>query len=175
MRPPSWVELHGAVLPELTARWVDAAPGRCNPALLDAASARVRELLVGGTVVNGGGARRLGEGDVAVVAPHVDQAAALAARLADAPGVFVGTVNQAQGLEREAVVVLHPLAGQREVLGFGLDPARLCVALSRHRSHVTVVTDTATWGVLGRVCAADAGDAAARLQGEVLARLRVGV
>ena len=67
-----------------------------------------------------------------------------AARLADLPGVLIGTANQAQGLERDAVVVIHPLAGYREAPAFATDPGRLCVALSRHRAHATIVVDVDT-------------------------------
>lgn len=84
------------------------------------------------------------------------------------PGVPLGTVNQAQGLEREAVVVVHPLAGYRDAPGFATDPGRLCVALSRHRAHLTVITDPATPAVLNRACAADPHDRAAAVQREVL-------
>ena len=71
----------------------------------------MRELLSGGLVVDGdvvgdgdGHERPLQPNDVAVITPHVEQAGAVAARLADLPGVLIGTANQAQGLEREAVV-----------------------------------------------------------------------
>ncbi len=82
--------------------------------------------------------------DLAVVTPHVHQAALVAAHLADLPGVLVGTANAAQGLERHAVVALHPLAGYHESPTFALDSGRLCVTLSRHRSHLTVITDART-------------------------------
>jgi hypothetical protein len=53
-----------------------------------------------------------------------------------------------QGLEREAVIVVHPLAGYRDTPPFALDPGRLCVTLSRHRAHATVLVDTSTDTVL---------------------------
>ena len=59
---------------------------------------------------------------------------AMAARLADLPGVLIGTANQAQGLEREAVVVIHPLAGYREAPSFATDPdgyAARCLGIVR--------------------------------------------
>ena len=43
------------------------------------------------------GERLLEPHDVAVITPHVEQASAVAARLADLPGVLIGTANQAQG------------------------------------------------------------------------------
>src|SRR6266446_6513086 len=58
----------------------------------------VRELLSGGLVVDGGVVgdgdwheRPLQPNDVAVITPHVEQAGAVAARLADLPGVLIGT------------------------------------------------------------------------------------
>jgi hypothetical protein len=34
------------------------------------------------------------------------------------------------------------LAGYREALAFATDTGRLCVALSRHRAHATVIVDS---------------------------------
>ena len=48
-------------------------------------------------------------GYVAVITPHVEQASAIGARLADLPGALIGTANQAQGLEREAGCFVPPL------------------------------------------------------------------
>ena len=87
--------------------------------------------------------------DLAVVCAHVTQAAAVRATLADHPGVLVGTANQLQGLERHAVVVMHPLAGYRDgTAGFSADTGRACVMLSRHRAHLSVVLDDRTRDVL---------------------------
>ena len=82
--------------------------------------------------------------DIAVVVPHVAQAGAVRALLADMPDVLVGTVNALQGLERPAVVALHPMAGYRSAESFALDAGRMCVTLSRHRAHLTILTDPAT-------------------------------
>jgi ATP-dependent exoDNAse (exonuclease V) beta subunit len=72
-------------------------------------AARVRELLDGGRIVEAKGTvRNLQPEDIAVLTPHFDQASAVAARLADLPGVRIGTANQVQGIERGAVVVVHP-------------------------------------------------------------------
>jgi hypothetical protein len=75
------------------------------------------------------------------VAPHVSQVSAIRALLAHMPDVLTGTANQMQGLERPAVVTLHPLAGYREPGGFSADPGSACVMLTRHRAHLTVITD----------------------------------
>jgi hypothetical protein len=72
--------------------------------------------------------------------------------------VLVSTANAAQGLEREAVVVLHPLAGYRTTPDFATDPGRLCVALSRHRCHASVIYDPATPDVLARARREDSRD-----------------
>jgi hypothetical protein len=107
----------------------------------------------------------------AVITPHVEQAAAVAARLSDLPGVLIGTANQAQGTEREAVVVIHPLAGYREAPAFAVDTGRLCVALSRHRAHATVIVDNDTDLVLRHAQAADPRDTALTVQRSVLSAL----
>ena len=148
-RPPRHLVLAGRVLPELSAQPVTALAGPGDASLATTAAGRARDLLELGSVVDEHGhERRLRPEDLAIITPHVEQASAIAARLADLPGVLIGTANQAQGLEREAVVVIHPLAGYREAPAFAVDTGRLCVALSRHRAHVTVVLDVATEAVL---------------------------
>jgi hypothetical protein len=117
-----------------------------------AAADRARELLTA-TITDDGQTRAASATDLAVIAPHVDQATMLAAALADVPGIFVGTTNQAQGLERALVVAIHPLAGYASVPEFAADPGRLCVALSRHRTHLTVITDPQTPAVLAAASA----------------------
>src|SRR5262249_40463331 len=99
----------------------------------------------------------------------------VAARLADFPGVLIGTANQAQGLEREVVVVIHPLAGYRELPAFATDHGRLCVALSRHRAHATVIVDRDSELVLRHARAADPHDPRVTVQSHVLAVLRASI
>ena len=108
---------------------------------------------------------------MAVITPHVEQASAVAARLADAPRVLVGTANQVQGLERDAVVVIHPLAGYRESPPFATDSGRLCVALSRHRAHATVIVDRDTDLILRHALSDDPHNAALTIQHKVLTGL----
>ena len=147
-----------------------AGPG--DPSLASAAAARVRELLSGGVVVDDDGkSRPLEPQEVAVITPHVEQASAVAARLSDLPGVLIGTANQAQGTEREAVVVIHPLAGYREAPPFATDPGRLCVALSRHRAHATIVVDTNTDAVLRHARTEAPNESALAIQRYVLSAL----
>ncbi len=138
----------GAVLPEMTALSVPVQYGPTDPGLLDAVAQRVRELVGHNYRVGGSGAVPMSGSDVAVVVPHVAQAGALRALLADVPGLLIGTANSVQGLERPAVVAVHPLAGYREAEPFALDPGRLCVTLSRHRAHLSVLCDPHTERVL---------------------------
>ena len=86
---------------------------------------------------------------------HVAQAGAVRALLADMPDVLVGTVNALQGLERPAVVALHPMAGYRRAESFALDAGRMCVTLSHHRAHLTILTDPATAPLLDAAAAHD--------------------
>jgi hypothetical protein len=172
-RPPRHIEFDGDALPELSTRFVTPLAGPGDPILATAAADRVRELLTAGFVVDEhGNPQPLEPHAVAVITPHVEQASAVAARLADVPGVLIGTANQAQGLEREAVVVIHPLAGYREAPTFATDPGRLCVALSRHRAHATIVVDTSTDTVLQHAQAEAPSDSALAIQRYVLRELR---
>lgn len=137
----------GAPLREVTTHAVPvtAGPGDRN---LTGTCADLARTLLDTTLTTTEGTRPVEPRDLAVVAAHVTQAAAVRALLADLPDVLVGTANQLQGMERPAAVVLHPLAGYRDPNAFGTDLGRACVMLSRHRAHLTVVTDTATPDVL---------------------------
>ncbi|RAV04240.1 helicase [Mycolicibacter senuensis] len=143
-RPAEHVSLDGAALPEFSHRVLTAADGPTSASVAVAAVDRVRDLLAGGTLTTSAGTRQLTDDDVAVVVPHVAQAAAIRAMLADHPGVLCGTANALQGLERAAVVAVHPMVGKRTPDPFSIDAARLCVMLSRHRCHLTVLADAHT-------------------------------
>jgi hypothetical protein len=171
-RPPRHIQLDGATLPELSVRLVTPPSGPGDPSIATAAADRGRELLSAGFVVDDHAhVRRLEPSQVAVITPHVEQASAVAARLADVPGVLIGTANQAQGLEREAVVVIHPLDGYREAPHFATDLGRLCVALSRHRAHATIVVDGNTDAVLRHAQSEAPKDTALAIQRHVLSAL----
>ncbi|GCE42603.1 hypothetical protein Rhow_006732 [Rhodococcus wratislaviensis] len=147
-RPPEHLtDADGVVLPELAHRPVTVCGGPSDPVLVTACAQRARELL-DTVLVTAQDQRPMTAADIAVVVPHVSQAAAIRALLSDHPDVLVGTANSLQGLERAAVVVLHPLAGYRTAAPFGLDPGRACVMLSRHRAHMSVVIDDASAAVL---------------------------
>lgn len=137
----------GTVLPEIVSRPTEARNGPTDPALLTALAERAREL-TWHDYRRGGVCEPLSAHDIAVVVPHVAQAGAVRAMLADMPDVLVGTVNALQGLERPAVVALHPMAGYRSAEPFALDAGRMCVTLSRHRAHLTILTDPATDALL---------------------------
>jgi len=142
------------VLPEIVARPTEARNGPTDPALLTALAERVREL-TGHDYRRGGRCEALTAQDIAVVVPHVAQAGAVRALLAGMPDVLVGTVNALQGLERPAVVALHPMAGYRRAESFALDAGRMCVTLSHHRAHLTILTDPATAPLLDAAAAHD--------------------
>lgn len=162
-RPPEHVAVGGAVLPELSHRLVRVANGATDAALIGAAVARVRDLLGTAEVTTAAGTRPLADEDVAVVVPHVPQAAAVRAMLSAYPGVLVGTADALQGLERHAVVAVHPLAGKRTADEFSVQPGRLCVMLSRHRAHLSVLIDDQTAAVLAAADGDGVGQARAVL------------
>jgi hypothetical protein len=175
VRPPMHVLLDGAPLPELSIREVQPLAGPGDPILPEVAAARVAELLENGEIVDQqGNTRSLTAADVAVITPHVEQASAVVARLSGYPGVLIGTANQTQGLEREAVVVIHPLAGYREAPAFATDPGRLCVALSRHRAHATIVLDADTDTVLRHAQADAPQHSVLTMQRRLLSSLHTG-
>ncbi|MFN2504441.1 MAG: AAA domain-containing protein, partial [Acidimicrobiales bacterium] len=135
--------------PEVALRSVVSHGGADDPALADAVAARVREVL-GGVVRDADGDERpLGQSDVAVICAHVSQVTAVQARLgSEFPGVMIDTTERHQGLEHEVVVLWLPLAGARGLSAFALDTGRLCVGLSRHRCHLSIVTRHDTRAVL---------------------------
>ena len=148
-----------------------ATGGTADPHVILAATQTVRDLVTGAAVATPDGTRLIEAADVAVIAPHVEQAALAAAGLADLPDVFVGTINQAQGLQREAVVAIHPLLGHDVEESFALDLGRLCVALSRHRAHVSVVSDERSPDLLTAALAEHPQSARIAVQGQLLSRL----
>lgn len=144
----------GSVVPELTSEGISPRSGH-DRLIAHTAAARVRELLTT-SILDATGARALTPADVAVVTPHVHQAAQVSALLADlGPEVMIGTANSLQGSERPAVVVIHPMTGAVEATEFNLDPGRACVALSRHRAHASLIYDTRTPHVLAQARTAD--------------------
>jgi hypothetical protein len=148
-RPDEHVAGPGGPLPEIAHRIVRVTRGYSDPALARACAARAGELLAGHHVVTPDGTRPLTAADIAVVTAHVSQASAVRALLAGT-GVAAGTANQLQGQEYPAVIALHPLAGYRDAgTEFATQPGRACVALSRHRSHLTVIIDPRAAGVPG--------------------------
>lgn len=146
-RPPEHLIEANRELPEVSAYQVAGVSGPTDPRLLSACADQTRALLRT-TRVHPEGTHPLTSADLAVVVAHVSQAAAVRAMLSDLPDLLVGTANQMQGMERPATVVLHPLAGYRDVGTFGADPGRACVMFSRHRAHMTVITDSATPALL---------------------------
>lgn len=147
-RPPEHLTSDtGTDLPEIAHQQVTVTAGPGDPALVTACATRARALLTT-TVNTAEGTRPLGAADLAVVCAHVTQAAAVRATLAEHPDLLVGTANQLQGLERPAVIVMHPLAGYRDTNGFTADTGRACVMLSRHRAHLTVILDDHTHHLL---------------------------
>lgn len=147
-RPPEHITLNDQPVPEVETLLVPAPGGPGDTTLLTALADRARTLIETGTLTTADGTRPMTADDLAVVLPHVSQAAAVRAMLADHPAALVGTANALQGMERPAAVALHPLAGYRNATTFGTDPGRACVMLSRHRAHLSVVADPATTTVL---------------------------
>lgn len=158
----------GCALAEIVGIRVPTRHGPTDPDMLAAVADRVRELL--GYRYRRAGQRAVLTGDdIAVVTPHVAQAGAVRALLADVDGLLIGTSNSVQGLERPAVVALHPMVGYRSVESFAVDPGRACVTLSRHRAHLSLLIDPATEPLLSA-----SSDPLAIRAGMVLSALNTG-
>ena len=107
------------------------------------AAAVARRLLErGATVVTEDGERALEPKDIGLAASH----RVMNTRMLDAlgelaeEGVRVDTPERWQGLEREVMIVVHPLSGVVRPSAFDLSTGRLCVMASRHRVGLVMVT-----------------------------------
>lgn len=110
--------------------------GEEDPELAGAIVDLIAQLVIVGDahVREGSGVRPLDADRIGVVCAHVSQVAAVQERLPlPLRGVLVETADRFQGLERDVVLVHHPLSGRAAADPFHLDPGRLCVMLSRHR------------------------------------------
>jgi AAA domain len=96
----------------------------------------------GATIVTEDGERALEPGDIGLAASHrVMNTRMLDAlgKLAEA-GVRVDTPERWQGLERQVMIVIHPLSGVVRPSAFDLSTGRLCVMTSRHRVGLVILT-----------------------------------
>jgi superfamily I DNA and/or RNA helicase len=87
--------------------------------------------------------------ELAVIAPYSAQAAELRERAACLPelaGVEIDTVDAFQGREKEAVLVSLTRSNPEGTVGFLADLRRMNVAITRAKSHLFVVGDSATLG-----------------------------
>jgi len=99
-----------------------------------------RLIRLGASVIDDRREHRLGPDRVGVVCAHVSQVHAVQERLPrELAGVLVETSDRFQGLERDVMIVHHPLSGRVDASDFHLDAGRLCVMLSRHRVACFIV------------------------------------
>ncbi len=104
-----------------------------------------------GRVVEDGHERLLRPSDVGVVCAHVSQVTAVTERMPpELSDILVETADRYQGLERDVMVVHHPLSGRADASEFHMDVGRLCVMLTRHRVACFVVSRGGVEGVLQR-------------------------
>ena len=96
----------------------------------------------GRTVVTEDGARPLAPEDIGLSATHRVMNTRMLDALGDlaGQGVRVDTPERWQGLEREVMIVVHPLSGVVRPSAFDLSTGRLCVMASRHRVGLVMVT-----------------------------------
>lgn len=96
-------------------------------------------------------------GQIGVVCGHRSQVSAIQERISrlqehfpslDLADILVETSDRFQGLERQVMLVHHPLSGRISAQDFHLDSGRLCVMLSRHRVACFIF---GRQGMLGRL------------------------
>jgi ATP-dependent RNA/DNA helicase IGHMBP2 len=91
-------------------------------------------------------ARGLCAGELAVITPYVAQVRLLRAALRDAidAGLEIDTVDGFQGREKEAIIVDLVRSNDEGAIGFLADIRRTHVAITRARSFLLIVGDSAT-------------------------------
>jgi len=85
--------------------------------------------------------KKLEPGDIGVAASHRVMVQAVLSSLPEKlrVAVKVDTAERWQGLERELMVVVHPLSSMENPGEFDLETGRLCVMASRHQSGLIVI------------------------------------
>jgi superfamily I DNA and/or RNA helicase len=111
-------------------------PSTSNPAQAERTAREVRRVL----------SRGLTAERIAVITPYLAQARALRDALRDAvaQGLEIGTVDGFQGREKEAVIVDLVRSNDDGEVGFLADTRRMNVAITRARSFLLVIGDSAT-------------------------------
>jgi superfamily I DNA and/or RNA helicase len=111
-------------------------PSTSNPGQAERTAREVRRLL----------SRGLAAERIAVITPYLAQARGLRDLLRDAvaQGLEIGTVDGFQGREKEAVIVDLVRSNDDGEVGFLADTRRMNVAITRARSFLLVIGDSAT-------------------------------
>ena len=116
--------------------------GRCDEELAAVIVSLIEVLFARGVQIRdeNGATMPLSPSMIGVVCAHVAQVSAVVKRLPVQSGILVETADRFQGLERQIMIVYHPLSGQLNMDEFHLDAGRFCVMLSRHRIACFLVT-----------------------------------
>lgn len=133
-RAAAGISLSGVILPE-------AAPLTADPEVARWIAAGVMRAHEGDLTMEGpSGTNQVTPERIGVVCATKSQVRAVKALLPPtvAASVLVETANRYQGLERDLILIWHPLTGRPRTSGFYFDAGRLCVMLSRHRGACVV-------------------------------------
>ena len=114
--------------------------GKDDPLLSAKAAHMAQGILAAGEIETADGVRRVEGKDIGIVCSYVRQVPQVQAVLGPELGdVFVETANRWQGLERDVIIVIHPLSGQAEPSNFDMEAGRLCVMTSRHQAMCVLI------------------------------------
>lgn len=119
--------------------------GQVDDSLAGSIKELIDDVLNGGQIVDSKGSRVVLPEDIGVVVAHRTQESAVKRKIAGTyPEISVDTSERWQGLERDVMIVWHPVSGQPDLTEFAKDAGRLCVMLSRHRAACVVVAREST-------------------------------
>lgn len=141
----------GATILGLALRASDVPVDRVDEEVAAVSGALVHRMFERG--IRDGHGQPIGEGDVGGADAHVASGEAFRRELRRrslGAATMVETPEIWQGLQREVMVVKHPLSGATRFDEFGLEPGRWCVMLSRHRRACVIVSRDGIGDLLDR-------------------------
>ena len=121
----------------------EGVPRSLDDAKVQAAVKTVKELLDSQAEAFSGDERSvIGPQDIGVVATHRAMVNAVSMELPEPlrSRIMVDTPERWQGLERKAMIAIHPLSGTLNPSGFDLETGRLCVMASRHTNGLIILS-----------------------------------
>lgn len=132
----------------------DGPPQDKDLSIVSAAVNTVKELVESRSIVLENGEKSiLTPNDIGIVATHRSMVNAIGLNLPNNLRnlISVDTPERWQGLERKAMIAIHPLSSTTNPSNFELETGRLCVMVSRHKSGLILLTRDHIQDTLGNI------------------------